>query len=128
MREDNMLRFIYNHFKQQFWDLLIEDFYSFIPVELKEPSIEFLVQGKEKLQKSWQIQAYNIQRRSIMDNNNADVYKGMLIILRAQLLILEKGSRKTYPPVVPGTKEEDPISGVEDFITRGKERFGEKVV
>lgn len=121
-----MLRFIYNKFRQRFYDLLIEDFYSFIPKDLKEPALDFLANGKDKLEKAWSVQAYNMQRRSIMDNKNADVYKGILIILRAQLLILEKGGKIKYETVQKEDKPEDPIVGVEDFVKKGKERFASK--
>lgn len=121
-----MLRFIYNRFKHRIWDLLVEDFYGYIPADLREPSLEFLALGKEKLEKAWSIQAYQMQRRSIMDNKNADVYKGMLIILRAQLLILEKGGKVKYEKPEPAKEVVDPSAAVEDFVKKGKARFEKK--
>lgn len=117
-----ILRWIYERFKQRIWDLLIEDFYGSIPDDIKEPSIDFLVNGRERLEKFWSLQAYNMQRRSVMDSDHADVYKGILIIIRAQLVLLSKSSRKKYEPV-EGKKEADPLSIVDDFVKIGKEKI-----
>lgn len=125
----SLVKWVYDHYRQYIYDLLIEDFYGYIPTSLKQPTLEFLANGKEKLERTWSIQAYQLQRRSIMDNKNADVYKGMLVILRAQMIALDSYGKVKHEPASKGETatpvESNPVSDVEDFVKKGKARFGD---
>lgn len=118
-----MLRFLYNRYRSRFYDLLIEDFYGTIPKELKEPTLTFMADHKDKLEKFFTIQAYHMQRRSIMDGKNADVYKGILVHIRSVLVLVQSGKRSEYAPVEEPKKAPSPLDGVKDFVKLGKERI-----
>ncbi len=124
------INFICNRYKQYVYDWLIADFYGSIPDSTKLPSIDFLMNGKEKLERFFSIQAYTMQRRSIMDDKNVDVYKGILIHIRS-LLALISASEKPKPGSVDTSIEEDKkpneeLEGVNEFLEIGKKMFSPK--
>lgn len=119
---ESLCRWLYRRNTAVFHDLLIEDFYGTIPESLKEPSVEFLCNAKDKLERFWSIQAYTFQRRSIMaDPKEAGEYKGVLIYIKSMLILLSKGA-PSKKAEVQGKKEKDPVEGVMEFVRLGKER------
>lgn len=121
------INWICNRYKQYVYDWLISDFYGSIPDSTKLPSIDFLVNGKEKLERFFSIQAYTMQRRSIMDDKNVEVYKGILIHIRS-LLALISSSEKPKPGSIDTSIEvekkiDEDVDGVQDFLKKGKEMF-----
>lgn len=117
-----MLRWIYKRYRQQIYDLLIEDFYGTIPKDVKEPAMTFFADHKDKMDKFLQIHAYNMQRRSIMDGKDAEVYKGILIHIRSLLVLTAAGKKSGYAPV-EAKPEKNPLDGVKDFVKKGKARI-----
>lgn len=120
---NRFLKFLYRRYTSVFHDFLIEEFYGMIPDDLKAPSIDFLCNGKDKLERFFSIQAYNFQRRSIMDSSlKAEEYKGVLIHIKSLLAVLAAGKPK--PTQMPKPKKViDPLKGIQSFIRGGKDRI-----
>jgi hypothetical protein len=117
--------FVFKHNRQGVYDRLVADFYGFIPESVREPSVEFLATGKDKLEKFFMIQAYNFQRRAIMDTANSQSYNGMLIHIRSILALINNAKVKVYEPTEV-KKKKDPIKEVEAFVKKGKEFLAKK--
>jgi hypothetical protein len=117
-----MLKWLYNRYKNYFWDLIVADFYGDIPETIQEPSIEFLSKARPTLERFWSVQAYNIQRRSISDPKNAQIYQGFLLNIRTLLAVVSKGKYGIANAVITSEKpaEVDPMKSVEEFIKLGK--------
>ena len=64
---DKLYRWIYNRNKHKFNELLVEDMFLKMPKDIKEPALDFLAGGKEKLELFFNLYAYKIQRRGIAD-------------------------------------------------------------
>lgn len=116
-----MLKFLYNRYKERFYDFLIEDFYGIIPEEVREPSIDFLQKARPSLERFWSIQAYNIQRRSISDPKNAQLYQGFLLNIRTLLAIVSKGNVGERENIkTEKTNKDDPFQNIKDFVKLNK--------
>jgi hypothetical protein len=82
-----------------------------------------LANGKEKLEKFFQVHAYHLQRRAVADLKHADVYQGMLIEVKAMLAAIARVKKperitKLRSEKNPAEYEKD----VEDFLKEGKKR------
>src|SRR5258708_1960865 len=86
-----LVKFCFRHYKKEIENKFLIDMYGMITERLKQSSIDFLANGKDKLEKFFSIQAYEMQRRSIMDNKNAQVYQGMLLHIKSLLLLVRAG-------------------------------------
>lgn len=117
-----MLRFLFNRYKKQFEDMLVEEFYGSIPASLREPSIEFLAQNKNTLERFFTIQAYIVQRRAVGDIKNAEVYKGVLIHIKSLLLVVSRAKVVVKDSTIE-TDKEKPEDGIMDFLSKAKAKF-----
>lgn len=118
-----ILKFLYNRYKETFWDFIVQDFYQDIPKHIKEPSISFLSNARINLEPFWSIQAYNIQRRSISDVKNAQIYQGFLLCIRTLLVITSKGKVGTREEVkVDQQPKDNPIERIEEFVKLAKDK------
>jgi hypothetical protein len=116
-----MLKWLYQKNKQKFWDFMVADFYADIPDNIREPAIDFLSNARPTLERFWSIQAYNIQRRSISDAKNAQIYQGFLLCIRTLLSVVSKGKTGAREEMaIEGEKKKDPLKSVEEFIKLGK--------
>lgn len=116
-------KLLYKHCKREIEGLFLIEMYGMIPDDLSQPSIEFLINGKDKLEKFFSVQAYEMQRRSIMDSKTSQIYQGMLIHIKSILVLLRAGKPLPKSTMDIGIdKEDNPIDGVDDFIKMGKER------
>lgn len=120
-----MLRLIYKIYRNKLLDLMVEDFYKDIPKDLMEPSIDFLAKGREKLEKFFLIQSYLIQRRSVSDIKNVQLYQGMLIVIKSLLVAISKGKKEEYA-TIETKKEVNPLDGVSEFLKKGIEFISTK--
>lgn len=118
-----LMKWLYLNNKEYFYDLLVTDFYGEIPDHVKEPSIEFLQNARPTLERFFSIQAYNIQRRSISDSKNAQIYQGFLLSIRTLLAVISKGKNdiKNEEKVALPDKENFQ-SKIEDFVKLGKQK------
>lgn len=102
---------------------MVEEFYGQIPPDLREPALDFLANGREKLEKFYQIHAYHLQRRAMTDLKHADMYQGMLVEVKALLAAI---ARIKKPEELKFVKQgKDPSSyekDVKDFLDEGKKR------
>ncbi len=109
------VRWFFNRFKVDIYDLMVVDFFGDVPNDLKEPSIEFLAQGKQTLEKFFSITAYWIQRRSIHDKKNAQFYDGSLVIIKAMLHAIRNVPQKkvVHSNDTPNNEPENPKTALE---------------
>ena len=114
-----ILNWIYQHYKKDIESMMLMDMYGFIPSDIRQPSIDFLVNGKDKLEKFFSVQAYEMQRRSIMDEKNAGKYQGMLLHIKSLLVLLRAGVKPTIS-IPEVEKVADPLDGVKSFVEEGK--------
>lgn len=117
-----MLKIIYKLYKHRFNELMVEDMFGSIPKDLQEPALDFLANGKEKLEKFFLIQAYTIQRRMARDHKNSDVYVGMLIIIKAFTAILANRKttvQKVYDNSLPVEDVRKDLDRTAEFIAEG---------
>ena len=123
--KQKFINWVYNKYKAEIESRMLMDMYGFIPNDLKQPSIEFLINGKDKLERFFSVQAYEMQRRSIMDEKNAQKYQGMLIHIKSILLLLRAGTKQVV--IIPDVESKpDPVKMAESFATEAKKKFSEK--
>ena len=113
---NSILRFIYKRYETKFQDFMVESLVGYIPKDVHEPTVEFLKQGSEKLEKWLLFQSYQINRRAITDFKNTERYQGMLVNIKTFLLISAAKQQKEIPKEKEREKEEDPLVGVEKFL------------
>lgn len=118
----NILRFIFNRYKTTFEELLVEEFIGQIPQSLNEPAIEFLAQGRQKLEPWILYTSYYTQRRAVAEIHNAQTYHGVLLILKVLATIVSAKPIAVQSPIQAGEAEKkDPLNSVEEFITGMRE-------
>ena len=122
---DFLVKYCYKHYKEDIESMFLTDMYGMIPKDLKTPSIDFLVNGKDKLEKFFSVQAYEMQRRSIMDEKNAAKYQGILLHIKSLLVLLQRGKPIPMEFKEP-EKVADPIDGVKDFLEKGRKLHEKK--
>ena len=123
--KQKFINWVYRRFKTEIESRMLMDMYGFIPNDIRQPSIDFLVNGKDKLERFFSVQAYEMQRRSIMDEKNAQKYQGMLIHIKSILLLLRAGNKPIT--VIPDVeKKADPVEMAKSFVVEGKKRLSEK--
>lgn len=113
---NKFLKFLYNRYETKFQDFLVESMVGYIPKDVHEPTVEFLKNGSEKLEKWLMFQSYQINRRAMTDFKNTERYQGMLVNIKTFLLIsaAKKQVRITKDKEVK--KEKDPLEGVQKFL------------
>jgi len=104
--------------------MLVEEFIGEIPASVKEPAIDFLTNGRIALERFFTIQAYKIQKRSIGDVKNAQLYAGILLHIRSLLSVLQKGKIEKEDFIVEEKKEE-PANFISDFV-KGIKNYGKE--
>ena len=123
--KQKFINWVYRRFKREIESMMLMDMYGFIPSDIRQPSIDFLVNGKDKLERFFSVQAYEMQRRSIMDEKNAQKYQGMLIHIKSILLLLRAGNKQVVN--IPDVeKKPDPVEMAKSFVTEGKKRLSDK--
>lgn len=118
MRE-TFLRWIYKRNPKFFQDCMVEDFYGFIPGDVKEPALDFLVGSRHQMEQFFTIQAYNIQKRAIQDTKHSEFFNGMLAHIRSLLIVVQK-QREVKTPVDIPKAPEDPVKSVDAFLAAYK--------
>src|ERR1035437_4490971 len=114
-----MFKWIYSHYRKQFYDQLVLDFMSEIPDVVSAPAIDWLSDHRVLFEKFLSIQAYHIQRASIQSKKSQDFYDGALVIIRAFLAAVSQRTiqRTTIvPPLDETAKVADEKKGVDDFL------------
>lgn len=125
----NILRFIFNRYKSTFEEFLVEDFIGQIPKSLNEPAIEFLAQGRQKLEPWILYTSYYTQRRAVAEIHNAQIYHGVLLILKVLSSIVSTKPISVESPIQisDDQKDRDPMAGVQEFVT-GMREFATKKI
>lgn len=117
-----IIKVIYKLFEKDFDNVIVEKFFGEIPNSLLQPSIDFLSQGKNKLEPFLSIEAYSLKNRAIFDPKNTQFYEGALMIIKALLVVVRKKHTKvedTKP--IDTEKEKTFMEKIEEFKKAGKD-------
>lgn len=117
-----ILRWIFEKYRSVFFELFVEDMYGYVPEKFKKPSVDFLVNCREKLIPFFSLQAYEMNRRAINDPKNAQVYHGILVHIRSLISLIEKGEKPEASKITPEPKD-DSLAQAESFLSEAKKRF-----
>ena len=116
-----ILTWLFKNNEPFFAELMVKNFYSEIPTNIREPSVDFLINGRGPLERFFTLQAYYVQRRAMGDMKNLQHYTGILFYIKSLLAIIQK-SKPIVDEVMVKEKEKDPLEGVQDFIKGYEEK------
>lgn len=102
--KERILRAIYKRYRTYFFFFFEEEFLRDIPDDVQEPSMKFLSQGKEKLEKWAFFMVKVLQLRIETDKDRILVYQGMILMLKLLLLHVKPQAKK---PVLSQEKKKD---------------------
>jgi hypothetical protein len=111
--------FIYRHYKERFYDKLVEQFIGEVPDTVREPVLDFLADKRVLFEKFLSIQAYHIQKARIQSKKSPEFYDGALVIIKAFLTAVNQKvvQRTTVAPVIDETaKVAEAKEGVDAFL------------
>jgi len=114
-----LVKFVFNHYRDDIYDCIVQEFIGSIPADVKEPALEFLKDRRVLFEKFLSIQAYNIQRARIYAKKSQEFYDGCLVIIRAFLAAVSK--TKTPIDTIVAPKEntvdqtEKALSSISEF-------------
>lgn len=117
-----MLRLVYKMFKTKIWELVVEDMFGNIPKDVSEPSLEFLGNGKDTLERFFAINAYQLQRAAINNPKQSDIYTGMLIYIKSLMITVKRAPTTREKINIKKTPDEglSMVDRVNSFIEKGK--------
>ena len=85
-----ILNYLFIKYKNEFEELMVREFIGKTNPTIEEPAINFLANGKERLEPWFLHQSYYLQRKSVNDAKNAAVYQGALLYLSIMLKIINQ--------------------------------------
>ena len=114
-----MLKTLYNDNTHEFEQFFLESYIGNMPKDIREPSIAFLAQGKERMEKWILFMAYAIQSRIETDPGRIQFNQGMLSLLKLIAVHVKQPTRpvsrethdETQKTVVP-----DPLDGMNEAL------------
>lgn len=123
--KNKILTVLFYRYKEFFEEMMISELIMKTPAILEEPAIDFLSNGKERLERWFLFQSYFLQRRSASDIKNAPTYQGALLYIAVFLKVIskEKSKREIMEPI--GKAEKTAFEKTTDAITELK-NFGKK--
>lgn len=118
--KQKFLKWIYLKYRSYFYNFLTEEFLEDIPKSVREPSMKFLSQGRDKLEKWALYQAHFLQTRMVMDVDKIKTYEGMMLMLKLLLVHVKQAPSVVAVVGEPEEKVNDPIQEVEEAIAAFK--------
>jgi hypothetical protein len=112
---NKILRYIYTRNEKLFNDFLVESIVGKIPKDINEPSIDFIKNGGEKLERWIMYQVYYLNRRMVADPKGAERYQGMLTNLKFFLVLASTRKKEVKTSIEEKKEVADPMVGVEKF-------------
>lgn len=88
--KNKILDYLYNKNKQYFEEKIISELMLKTPPIVEEPALDFLSQGKERLEKWLLYQSYYLQRKSVADVNNAQFFQGAMLYISIFLKVINQ--------------------------------------
>lgn len=99
-----ILRLIYDKYRPYFYNFLVEDTVGSIPKEVSEPSMAFLANGKDKINRWGYYWISMIQARIVVDKTEIEVQQGMILAIK---IFMNLVSRQQKPRVEEKGKVEE---------------------
>lgn len=121
-----ILRLLFKKYKPVFEEMLVESMYGDVPKDVAQPALDFLANGREKLDKFFHIHAYNLQRKALTDVKNIQYYHGNLVNIKVMLTAIAQAKLPQRENVKKQEAKKDPIDEVKSFIEAGKNRLKKK--
>ena len=110
------LTWLFKKNEAMFAEIIVEEFYGFIPQSLKEPVMDFMSGSRNALERFFTIQAYNIQKRSIGDIKNTQYSAGLLMHIKAVLLMVQRKGNPREEAEIPEEPKDNPLDRVKEFL------------
>lgn len=113
-----IIKLLYKRYPDLFQEVMVEDFVGDIPQKVAEPANEFLSTAGRKWE-AWLLWvSWILQRKSVSEPARSEFYFGMQSMVKMLLILaVKKASPKlTVSAKVETKEEENPFSGVEEFI------------
>lgn len=119
-----LLKAIYLANRKTFHDFFIEEYVGEVPEKIQEPSMTFLANGREKLERWCMFMAYLIQKKITEHPDEIKEHAGMLKMLRLfNALVMQRQSGQTSIIGEPTPSKPDPSKEVDAAVSGLKERF-----
>ena len=120
----SFLKWIFKRYKMQFYDMAVADFFGDIPENLRQPSLEFLANGRNTLERFFSVQAYLLTKKAVNDGKNTDFYSGALMISKALLHAIrsEPMEKDKTGSVVAVQQEDETLKNISEFEKQAKEK------
>lgn len=114
-----LCKYLFRTHRRFFEDAFLEDQIGHIPDSIQEPVADFLSNSGSRLISWFLWQSHQIQKKMIVEPQNSEVFRGMLLEIKILLMVASR--KKDKPKVEAITEEElDPLAGVTDFLKHGK--------
>ena len=114
------LRTLYTDNTHEFEKLFLESYIGNIPKDVREPSIAFLAQGREKMEKWGMYMAYALQCKIETDPDKIQFNQGMLTMLKLIMVHVKQPTRTVTRETADGTPiiaVPDPMIAVNEALT-----------
>ncbi len=119
-----LLKMVYLAHRKTFHEFFIEEYIGEIPEKIQEPSMTFLANGREKLERWCMFMAYLIQKKITEHPDEIKEHAGMLKMLRLfKALVVQKNVGQTRVVGEPTAHKPDPSKEVDAAVAGLKERF-----
>ena len=119
--KNQLLKWVYLKYRPVFYRFFCDEFFSEIPTSVVEPSMKFLSEGRDRLEK-WSIwQARMIQSRIVTDPALINEYTGMLMMLKLLLLHTQAPAPKPAQSKKDSEPKRDYVADAEAAVKAIKE-------
>lgn len=98
-----VLSYLFYKYRDFFEEKMVEEFMAKTSDEVKEPALDFLAHGKQKLEKWILFQSYFMQRKAVNDISKAQFYQGAMLYLAIFLKVISQ--HKVIRTEIPKGKE-----------------------
>ena len=114
--KNRLLKAIYLRYKSYFYRFFCDEFFDEIPTSVVEPSMKFLSEGKDRLEKWGLWQARLLQSRMVDDPDKIKTYEGMMLMVKLLLLHTEAPTKRPTAPIGGGEPKRDDIKEAAEAV------------
>jgi hypothetical protein len=99
-------------------EMQVEEFYSTVPTNLKEPIMDFFANHREILEKFFRVQAYYITNRALGKIDKVEFYNGILFYMKILIVMSQRAKPiiQSKQPTVIAEDDKDILAKVNDFF------------
>ena len=120
-----ILKILFERYKVIFEDMMVKELIAKTPTDSEEPAMNFLSNGKEKLEKWLLFQSYHLQKRSASDPKSSAIYNGGLLYIAVFLKLVNQNKKEVK--VISQIKEEESVFAKLDNVFDGLRKYKKPV-